>query len=212
MRMLVKLPGPRPTTIPSRLVGSATRRSMATRTSPARPARSRSPVEVPQTAPNEVAVSKAKITVDPHGAMRLVDVTERNDGTGLGEPVAAVLRPLDERDGPVEVRLEVAPLLGVDPLHAVQVEVGDGRRRVVAVADCEGGARDRAGDTEGARRAADERRLPGAEVARDGDDVTRPEELGEARGDRLGLRRRPRHDLHVRRLEETELDRLLEPG
>src|SRR5690242_1560860 len=101
--MLVKLPGPRPTTIPSIARGSSTSSSTAARRSPARAARPRRPGVTAQTAPNDVAVSKAKITVDPHGAVRLVDVTERNHGACLGEPIAAVLGPFDEGDRPVEV-------------------------------------------------------------------------------------------------------------
>src|SRR6185312_12906281 len=142
MRMLVKLPGPRPTTMPSMPAGSPTRRSTAARTSPARSARSRAPVDTPQTAPNDVAVSKAKITVDPHAPVRLVDVPESNDGARIRQPVTAVLGPFDEGDGAVEVGLQVAPLLRVEPRDPVQIEVRDRRRRLIAVPDREG----RAGD------------------------------------------------------------------
>jgi len=70
-------------------------------------------------------VSKAKIffTVDAHLPVRLVDVVERNGRARFGQPVAAVLGPLDEGDGAVEVRLEVGPLLRIDAGDAVQVEV-----------------------------------------------------------------------------------------
>ncbi len=59
-------------------------------------------------------MSKAKIvfTVDPNAAVRLVDVVKRNRDARGREPVAAVLRPFDEGDGAVEVRLQVSPLLG----------------------------------------------------------------------------------------------------
>src|SRR6185312_10029227 len=167
MRMLVKLPGPRPTTMPSMVAGSSTRRSTATRTSPARSARSRAPVETPQTAPNEVAVSKAKITVDPHAPVRLVDVPESNDGARLGQPVPSVLGPFDEGDRAVEVRLEVTPLLGIEPGDPVQVEMRDRRRRLVPVPDRERRARNGPAHTQGARGSSDERRLPRAELARD---------------------------------------------
>src|SRR5260221_13916957 len=163
MRMLVKLPGPRPTTMPSIAAGSSTSRSTASSRSPARAAWSRRSGVSAQTAPNDVAVSKAKIvfTVDFHLPVRLVDVTERNGRSDLRQPLASVLRPLDERNRAVEVRLEVAPLLGVDPGEPVKVEVCDGNGRVVAVSDRERRARDGLAHTERACRTADERRLPG---------------------------------------------------
>ena len=49
--------------------------------------------------------------------------------------------------------------------------MSDRHGRLVAVADREGRARDRALDAERAAGAADERRLAGAELARDRDDV-----------------------------------------
>src|SRR5438445_2785688 len=148
MRMLVKLPGPRPTTIRSISAGSSTSSLTASSRSPARWRRAVSPRFVPQTAPKDVAVSKAKVvfTRDPDPAVGLVDVAEGNDRPRPGEPVAAVLGPLDEGDGAVEVRLEVAPLLGVEAGDAVEVEMRDGCRGAVAVADREGRARDGLGD------------------------------------------------------------------
>ena len=116
--MLVKLPGPRPTTIASscaRVVDELVdRREQVAGTR--RRARG-VPSPAAQTAPKDVAVSKAKIvfTRDPYAAVRLVDVVERNRGARGGQPVAAVLRPFDEGDRAVEVRLEVAPLLGSSP-------------------------------------------------------------------------------------------------
>src|SRR5207245_7613296 len=109
----------------------------AARRSPARLRRAVSPRLVPQTAPNDVAVSKAKVvfTRDPDAAVGLVDVAEGNDRPRPGEPVASVLGPLHERDGAVEVGLEVAPLFGVEAGDAVEVEMRDGRRRSVPVAD-----------------------------------------------------------------------------
>src|SRR5581483_2701877 len=103
------------------------------------------------------------------------------------EPVAAVLGPLDEGDRAVEVRLEVAPLLRVEARDAIEVEMRDRNRRLVAVPDREGRARDRAGHTERPRGAADERRLPRAELARDGDDVARGELRREPPRERLRL-------------------------
>ena len=52
-----------------------------------------------------------------------------------------MLGPLDEGNRAIEVRLEVAPLLGAEAGHAVEVEMRDGNGRLVAVADREGRAR-----------------------------------------------------------------------
>src|SRR4051812_27639934 len=187
--MLVKLPGPRPTTIPASSEGSPTSSSTAASRSPAFARRARAPPVTAATAPKVVAVSKAKIVigVDAHPAGGLVDVTEGNDRPRFRQPFAAVLGPFDEGDRPVEVRLEVAPVGCVQAGEAVEVEVGDGRRSVVAVADRERGARDGVGDAECARRAADERRLPRAEVASHGDDVSLPQTRGKSGRERLGL-------------------------
>src|SRR6478735_5294878 len=87
----------------------------------------------------------------------------------------AGLGPLDERNGSVEVRLEVAPFGGGEPREAVQVEVGDGEGAVVEVADRKCGARDRLLDLELPARAPDERRLARAELALHEDDVPRPQ-------------------------------------
>src|SRR5581483_10577803 len=103
--------------------------------------------------------------------MRLVDMTEGNDDARPRQPLPPVLRPFDEDDGVLEVRLQVAPLLGIEPRAAVEVEVRDRHRRLVAVADRERRARDGARDAERPRGAADERRLARAELTRDGDDV-----------------------------------------
>src|SRR4051812_33120593 len=98
MRMLVKLPGPRPTTIRSIAAASSTISFTASSRSPARLRRATSPRLVPQTAPKDVAVSKAKVvfTRDPDAAVGLVDVAEGNRHPRPREPVAAVLGPFDE--------------------------------------------------------------------------------------------------------------------
>ena len=94
---------------------------------------------------SDVAVSKAKVvfTLDPdaRGASR-----RRGSGYDRArprEPGAAVLGPLDEGNRAIEVRLEVAPILRVEPGEPVEVEMRDRRRRLVAVADRERRARDR---------------------------------------------------------------------
>src|SRR5215211_209909 len=78
IRMLVKLPGPRPTTIASISAGSSTTSSTAASRSPARVRRADPPPESAQTAPKDVAVSKAKVvvTVDRHPPVGLVDVLQ----------------------------------------------------------------------------------------------------------------------------------------
>src|SRR5579885_845607 len=198
MRTLVKLPGPRPATMRPTSAGSPTSSSTAARSSPALARRARAPVESAQTAPKLVAVSNARIvfTRDGDAPVRRVDVAEGNARPGSREPAAGVLGPFDERDRAVEVRLEVAPLGGVDPRQPVEIEVRDGRRGLVAVADRERGARNRPGDPEGAGGAPDEGRLAGAELAGDGDHVARPEPHRQARGERLGLLRRGGDRLH----------------
>src|SRR6266536_1820828 len=166
MRMLVKLPGPRPATIPSIARGSSTSSSTIASRSPAFSRDPRPPLVSAQTAPKEVAVSKAKIvcTGDGDAAVRLVDVVEGNADADLRQPGAAVLGPLDEGDRPLEVRLKVAPLGRFDARKPVEVEVGDRRGRLVAVADREGRAGDRLVDAQRARRATDEGGLAGAEL------------------------------------------------
>ena len=98
MRMLVKLPGPRPTTIPSIVarVGDELV-DRGEQVAGARGARRGRPARAPQTAPKEVAVSKAKIvfTVDPHAPVRLVDVAEGNGrarGAGASRRRARAIR------------------------------------------------------------------------------------------------------------------------
>src|SRR5262249_46737435 len=100
------------------------------------------------------------------------------------QPPTCPLWPLDEDDRVVEVRLERAPVSVRQLVEAVQVEMRDA---VVAVADRVRRARDRPLDPECARRPAHERRLPGAELAADVDDVAGRELGGEARRDRLGF-------------------------
>src|SRR5262245_5219571 len=98
------------------------------------------------------------------------------------------LRPLDERDRPLEVRLEVSPLRRRDAVEPVEIEMRDlDTVPVVAVADRVGGTRDALENAERAARAADEGRLARAEFAGDGDDVAGRKPPGELRGQRLRL-------------------------
>jgi hypothetical protein len=71
----------------------------------------------------------------------------------------------------LEVRLQVTPLRRGKALETVKIEVRDVGAAGIPVADREGRARDRDLDAERPARAADERRLAGTELARDGDDV-----------------------------------------
>src|SRR4029079_10831842 len=101
------------------------------------------------------------------------------------------LRPLDERDRPVEVRLEISPLRRRDTLEAVEVEVGDlDAVAVVAMADRVGRASHGLRYRECAARATDDARRPGAERPRDSDDVAQREPPRELGGERLRLLRR----------------------
>ena len=93
--------------------------------------------------------------------------------TRSGSAAPGGLRPLDEADRVVEIRLEVAPLRRRHALEAVEVEVGHVASATVAMADRVGRAGHRPVDAERAAGAADEGRLPGAELARDRDDVAR---------------------------------------
>ena len=115
-----------------------------------------------------------------------------------GQDALARLGPLDERDRSVEVRLEVPPLRRRDAFEAVEVEVRDlDALAVVAVADGVGRARHALAHAERAAGAADEGRLAGAELARDGDDVAGCELPRELRRERLCLLRRIALLLHA---------------
>jgi hypothetical protein len=101
------------------------------------------------------------------------------------------LGPLDEDDRVVEVRLEIAPLRRRHHLlEAKEVEVRHVDSALVPVADGVRRARDRTFDAERAGGAADERRLPGAELARDRDDVARAQVGGEPGSELLRFFRR----------------------
>jgi len=83
--------------------------------------------------------------------------------------------PLDEDDGVIEVRLEIAPLRRRHHLlEAKKIDVRHVDSALVPVADGVRRARDRPFDAERAGGAADERRLAGAELAGDRHDVARP--------------------------------------
>ncbi len=115
-----------------------------------------------------------------------------------GQDALPRLRPLDERDRPVEVRLEISPLRRRDALEAVEVEVGDlDAVAVVPMADRVGRARHALAYSERAARAADEGRLPGAELPGDGDDVAQREPPRELGRERLRLLRRMALLLHA---------------
>src|SRR5215207_341222 len=206
IRRPVKLPGPVPTTRASIWPGSkpTSRASSSAAASTAFAVVTRSPSTAPSRTrahvATEVAVSKAKIVLilelDRDAAARLVDVLQSHGRPYRRQPRARVLRPLDERNRAIEVRLEVAPLLRLERDHAVEVEVRDGNGCLVAMADRERRAGDRPFDAERAAGAADERGLARAEVSRDGDDVAGAERDGEPRPEAFRLRCRGRLDHH----------------
>ena len=90
---------------------------------------------------------------------------------GGRERVGAGLGPLDEDDGAVEVRLEIAPLGGREAAEAVEVEVRHVHDPRVAMPDRERRARHARRHAERPRGTADERRLPDAELSGQEDDV-----------------------------------------
>ena len=104
-------------------------------------------------------------------------------GCGPGRPVAAALRPFDERDavGPSSSSSSSGSSARGRP-EAKEVEVGDRHAAVlVAARDREGRARDRHAHPERTGGAADEGGLAGAEVARDEDDVAGAERRARVR-------------------------------
>jgi hypothetical protein len=115
---------------------------------------------------------------------------EAHDGTRSGKHPRAGLGPFDEDNRVLEIRLEVPPLRGRDAAKAEQVEVRYIDAAPIAMADGEGRARDRAGDTERTRRPANERRLARPKLPGDGDDVARLEVADELCCERFGLRGR----------------------
>ena len=119
--------------------------------------------------------------------MRRVHVRQTYRDPHRRERTGRRLRPLDETDRVLEVRLEVAPLRRRETLEAEEVEVRDVRVARVAVTDSEGRAGDRAGHAERTAGAADEGRLAAAELARDGDDVAYGELARQLRGECLGV-------------------------
>jgi hypothetical protein len=102
-------------------------------------------------------------------------------GSGLG--------PLDERDGVVEVRLQVSPFRVRKTREAVQVEMRHRHHSFVPVSDRERRARHGRGHSERATRSPDERRLSGTKLARHGHDIARTQLATEPCGDGFRLLR-----------------------
>src|SRR6185312_4310087 len=120
-----------------------------------------------------VAVSNARISIaqnrdNPRAALA---VLEAHGGTRRRQRARSRFWPFDEDDRVVEVRLEIAPLRRRDVTEAKQVEMRDVDAPVVTVPDRERRARHRLRHAESAARTAHERRLSGAELAGDGDDI-----------------------------------------
>src|SRR5207248_4077091 len=109
--------------------------------------------------------------VDRDHPSRLPSMPQADAVARLRQPPLPRLRPFDERDRVVEVRLEVAPLGRRHAGEAIEVEMGDlALGAVVAVADRVRRAGDALAHAERDAGAANERRLPRAELAGDGDD------------------------------------------
>src|SRR6187402_903391 len=154
-----------------------------------------------------VAVSNARISTRKNAlfqgflvalqhdqSTRLPHVLQTDAGLLRRQESRSGLRPLDE-DGGVVVLLQVSPLRVRHALEAIEVEMGDVNPPFVPVADRVGRAGHRALDAERPRSAAHERRLAGAELTLDQNDVTGSQPGGEARGDALGLLGRVRLEL-----------------
>ena len=121
-----------------------------------------------------VAVSKASVSTP-----RSPPLSRRQHAANAPRTGAAAARPRPppatrrRRSRPRSTARD-PPLRGGDALEAVEVEVRDlDRGAVVAVADRVRRARDVLAHAERRARAAHERRLAGAELARDGHDVAR---------------------------------------
>jgi hypothetical protein len=107
-----------------------------------------------------------------------------------GEPGLLTMRPLDERDHlRPEVVGEQRRVFTVERLQPVEVEVRDRNPPPVPLADRESRARDGARHTERPASAANERRLPGAELTLHEHEVARTELGRQSGSERLGLRR-----------------------
>ncbi len=112
---------------------------------------------------------------------------QTNDVARRRQNVLPRLGPLDEGDRVLEVRLEVSPLGRRHPFEAVEIEVRNlDAVAVVAVADRVRRARHTLTHAKGNARSADERRLAGAELASDGDDVAGLQAPRKLSGERLG--------------------------
>lgn len=120
-----------------------------------------------------------------------------------GDRSGTRLGPFDEHHRVVEVRLDIAPLRRRHSLEAVEIEMRDRDVALIAVGDRERRARDRTVEAERTASAADEGRLPRAEVTRDRDDVSETKIPGQLRPDLLGLRGRGRLDRDQKMLSWT---------
>ena len=138
----------------------------------------------------DVAVSNASVsTVDLDQAPVLAGMSQQDVKAWRRERLAGSLRPLDEADRPVEVRLEIAPLGRRDALESIEVEMRDIYASTVPMTNREGGAGNGPGHAQSAACPSHERRLAGAELPRDGDHVAGLELRGQLGGDPLGLLR-----------------------
>src|SRR5947208_3744440 len=214
IRTPVKLPGPVPTT--SRLSSrgwapaSSSNSSASARTRTAREERSpsTSPFRTSALVATPVAVSNASVSIagdlrqqlpvvafDLDRPVFAIHVRQTYRDAHGREDARSRLGPFDEADCILEIGLQITPLRGRDALESKEIEVGDVRVSGVAVADGEGRARHGHLDPERAAGAANERRLAGAELARDGDHVANQQPAGKPASKALRLFRRRRGQL-----------------
>src|SRR2546429_2917637 len=207
IRIPVKLPGPVPTTSASRLPGSAPAAarsscaSASTLTARERRSPRSSPSRTSAVEATSVAVSNARSNTAEDAFEQVflgglegdqptrVSVGQPRPKPHRGQVVSRRFRPFDEDDGVVEVRLEVTPLGRRDALEPEEVEGRDPDTAFVAVPDRVRRAGHGAVHPERPARAADERRLARAELARDGHDVAEPEPGGDGGANALGFLR-----------------------
>src|SRR4029079_13343236 len=171
IRSDVKLPGPVPTTIRPISFGSASAPVSSASTSSS--TRAGTPVLSPSTLPSSssalvatfVAVSNASVsTVALDQAPVLAGMSQQDMKSRRGQRVAGSLRPLDEADRSVEIRLEIAPLGRRDALESIEVEMRDIYASTVPMTNREGGAGNGPGHAQSAACPSHERRVLGAQL------------------------------------------------
>jgi hypothetical protein len=138
-------------------------------------------------------VSKARINIAVNRDKPLlffVAMLEPHLDPRLGKNTGAGLRPFDEDDGVIEVRLEISPLRRRDAAEPKEVEMRHVDASLVAVADRVRRARDRSFDTKRMACTPHEGRLAGTDLARDRHNVAGTQMCREPGGNLFRLFRR----------------------